>query len=260
MKVTKEFLEKKIKYYTHPVYGEVYHKASSGNIKQISDSVFKFTQYNFLGDETKGELCGHYTFFVNYKTFDYFFYKSSDYGSLTYTIESDNIDWVKNLNKNTKSKVESIIASKLLGAYYHGNISLFGYGRSSLICDRRNYIWVDLKPNLRSDKEIEAIKILEPEYKLLSVKNYSIKSISDRKLVDVKMFNSIIKLSNYNINVDVEYNNGIKDTIIIERFVHKDLNLFNSFKIHIGNKVIESTYRGKTMNIVKMIPDLIKSL
>ena len=35
--------------------------ASSGNINRISDSVFKFTEYNFLPADETDVLDGHYT-------------------------------------------------------------------------------------------------------------------------------------------------------------------------------------------------------
>lgn len=164
--------------------------ASSGNINRISDSVFKFTEYNFLPADETDVLDGHYTFFVNYKTFEYLVYKSSDYGSFTYTIPCEFGAFLtkESLPEFSRKRVEATIASKLLGAYFHDSNAVNRRGKNlfsdgtepeeagtniynekyyrysdgrkyCLICDNRAYKWVD-HIETYSNIELKALEVL----------------------------------------------------------------------------------------------------
>jgi hypothetical protein len=186
--ITAEFLESKKFYYRSGWNGsgKDLAQASSQNINRLTDNVFTFTEYNFLSVDGS-ELDGHYTFFVNYKTFAYCFFKSSDYGSLTYTLPSDDTSFKTNMNDITRSIVESKIATKLLGAYFYdreathskGNFLISRstgdnediveynrniYGKRSLICDHRGYLWTEMKPEVKDEYEIAACKLIDPDF------------------------------------------------------------------------------------------------
>lgn len=159
--------------------------ASHTNIHRISDSVFKFTEYNFLPADETDILDGHYTFFVNKDTFEYLVYKSSDYGSLTYTIPCEfggAFLTKESLPEFSRKRVEANIACKLLGAYFYDSaaihskgINLFSDGtptepsdrgvrfndgcKRSLICDYRGYQWVDHVEKYSSES-LKALEIL----------------------------------------------------------------------------------------------------
>lgn len=164
--------------------------SSYGNIDRISDTVFKFTQFNFLPENETDILDGHFTFFVNYKTFEYLVYKSADYGGFTYTIPCEfGVFLTKDsLPEVSKNRVEATIASKLLGAYFHDGNAIHSNGKNlfsdetprefvqkniynediyrysdgckiSLICDYRAFKWVD-HVQVYSDIELKALKIL----------------------------------------------------------------------------------------------------
>jgi hypothetical protein len=154
--------------------------SQSTNIHRISDSVFRFTEYNFLPINEQDVLDGHYTFFVNKDTFEYLVYKSSDYGSLTYVIPVgfDGFQTAETLPQVSKEIVESIIAHKLLTSYFYDSDAKFSkgkllfeeaetaehyhyiYSHRSLICDYRAYIWTELKPQTYDNVELQALNIL----------------------------------------------------------------------------------------------------
>lgn len=150
------------------------------NINRLSDSVFKFTEYNFLPICEQDVLDGHYTFFVNKDTFEYLVYKSSDYGSFTYTIPVgfDGFQTAETLPQVSKERVESIVAHKLLTSYFYDSDAKFSkgkllfeeaetaehyhyiYSKRSLICDYRAYIWTELKPETYDNVELQALNLL----------------------------------------------------------------------------------------------------
>lgn len=113
--ITKEFLESKLN-------GE--NECQDGNIRRVSKEVFKFTVYNLLG----GGLTGHFTFYVNAETFQYVFYKSADYYNLISVLPVEFNGF--QIPGTEKSRVEAIIAKKLLGAYFYSGNSVNGIGRS----------------------------------------------------------------------------------------------------------------------------------
>jgi hypothetical protein len=274
--LTREFLESKLAYYEHKYYGTCLHKASSGNIDRISDNVFKFTQYNFL-PETDGQLYGHYTFYVNVTNFKYLLYKSSFYGSLTYTTESLDKNWVTNLIERELIEVESIIADKILGSYFYDSNDVNQKGKSlindgykkCLITDYRGYIWSDLKPNEKSDKDIEAIKLLDPEYKIREVKSYKLGKIEEKILLEEIYIiegkkPKEMKLNNiqYLVPIDIEYTDNSIDKIYFARELTGLYSRNFLFLDKDKKKMMEysSNYRGKPSNIIKIIPEFIKSL
>lgn len=113
--LTKEFLKSKI-------VNEPYHKAHTGNIYQLTEKVFTFGQSNFLPGND-GKLCGHFTFYFNSETFDYLLYKHGGYGSLTYMTESEDESFVTELIPRERIKIDSIVADKILGAYFYCDAS-----------------------------------------------------------------------------------------------------------------------------------------
>lgn len=92
-------------------------RAQSSNAEVISKNVIKFTEYNELPVDGR-TFDGHYDFYVNYTTFKYLIIQNSYYGGLCYTSPARELGW-KKLNKADKKYAESIIASKLLGAYFY---------------------------------------------------------------------------------------------------------------------------------------------
>lgn len=275
--LTKEFLESKLAYYEHDIYGTCLHKASSGNINRISDKVFKFTQFNFLAGKD-GQLDGHYTFYINVSNFKYLICQYGTYGSFTYVNDPVNTNWIDNLIERELIKVESILAHKILGCYFYdgdapqrkGNsLILNSNGKYCLICDHRGYIWNELKPNERSDKDIEAIKLLEPEYNLREVKSYKLSKIENKiwleeihKTEGKKPSTFKLNRIRYLIPIDIEYTDNTTDKIYFAReltglyyknflFLDKDMNSLMKYS---------ENYRGKPSNIIKIIPEFIKSL
>lgn len=179
---------------------DIYVRTASTNIAQISDNVFSFTEYNLLPYCENDILDGHYTFYVNVKTLDYLIYKSSDYGSLTYTLPSKDTRFKdrNSLPKETIIKVESMIANKLLGAYYseyktNDNVKrpfLDNGTCQSIICDYRGYLWCEYKPNERSDHDLTALKLIDKDFSeehLTSVKYIGKKYLPNSIIVQFKI-------------------------------------------------------------------------
>jgi hypothetical protein len=108
--------------------GEHRIRCSSGNSYQLTRDVISFTQYNFLPCDER-TLDGHYSFHVNFKTFEYRVSQHSYYGSLTYTTPAREKGW-KVLNGKDKVYVEAIIAAKLLGMYYLDHAAVNMQGRN----------------------------------------------------------------------------------------------------------------------------------
>lgn len=137
-------------------------RASSGNIAKQSENVFSFIVHNFLPGTNPHSLCGHYSFSVNVKTFDYRVWKNSDYGGLTWVQGIKNKVFL-NIYESVKAQIESVIAHKLLGAYWYNynhinqqGLNLFPDGdiKRSLITT-----WVDDYPG-EPLGELEKIEIL----------------------------------------------------------------------------------------------------
>ena len=170
MEVTEQFLKGKIfAGYSPWAKSDITFTAQSTNISRLSDSVFSFTEHNYLPSDETDILDGHYSIFVNYKTFQYLVYKSSDYGSFTYALpcEFNGFLDANSLPETSKKKIESVIASKLLGAYFHNGKNLIGdithdqyHGKSSLICDYRGEIWSDMIVQEYGPEELKALNIL----------------------------------------------------------------------------------------------------
>ena len=176
-----EFLKKRIK-------DKSGHKGHGGNNHLISDNIIEFLQYNFLPGTNPHGLDGHYTFYVNWKTFQYLMCKHANYGGLTWVREVEKKVFIP-IHESIKEQVESIIASKLAGAYYYisnnkvscsrgpnliGNQKMQmmllsgvtkhyyyeGY-KGSLVCDYRDYPKEKGKLGYLSSIDKEAIKYLQ---------------------------------------------------------------------------------------------------
>lgn len=173
------FLESKIiSGYSAWAQREVEYRSQSSNISRLSNDVFSFDEYNFLPSCESDILDGHYTLYVNYKTFQYLLYKSSDYGGLTYTlpVEFKGFLSANDLPESSKQHIESIIAHKLLTAYFYdyNHINHYGanliysgepysdtaWGKGCLISDNRGYMWCGTKVEQYSDIDLSALKIL----------------------------------------------------------------------------------------------------
>ncbi len=287
--LTEDYLRSKLKYRTVPGYGECLYKGGSGNIKVISDNVFSFVYHNLLPGND-GQLDGHYKIYVNINTFDYLIYKDSGYGSFTYTTESNNTNWVSGLIEREKSMIESIIADKLLGAYYYDHNATNSNGRSlisdgkhepggtnfntpiirwldgcktSLITDYRGYIWCDLVPNERSVKDLEAIKLLDKSCVIKHTKSVMAMLIIDEKDASVAYNDKlIIKGVEYCIPLSVEFEDGSIDTYFIHRVnigehMHR-FNILDNSKNIIGG--MATSYKGEDQNIINIIPKFLESL
>ncbi len=162
--ITRKFLESKAE-------GSIYNNAGSGNIHKIADNIFAFTVYNFLSGGDPNGFDGHYSFVVDINNFNYLVYKDSDYGGLTYVKDIKDKSFL-NVHASMTKKVENIIASKLLGAYYYDSKHVNQQGKNlfpdksenpyysgqkiSLIC-----MWVDDYPDspLGQLKNIEKLAI-----------------------------------------------------------------------------------------------------
>ncbi len=197
--VNTEFLESKF-FHCLSAWGggsqKVFCSGGRGNIKRISDNVFCFIVHNLLPTSHDGKtyakddvLDGHFKFFVNYKTFEYLVCKHSDYGNLISVIPVEFKDFYTKdtLPEISRKRVESMIADKLLGAYFYNsnavnsnganlidpetpepagknfneNIVRYNGVKSSLITNYRGYVWCNYKVETLSKAELEALKILE---------------------------------------------------------------------------------------------------
>ena len=287
--LTEDFLRSKLKYRIVPGYGECLYRSGSGNINVVSDNVFSFLCHNLLpGDD--GQLDGHYKIYVNINTFDYLLYQDSYYGSLHYTTESKNPNWVTDLIEREKYMIESIIADKLLGAYYYDHNAVNRNGRNlisdgkhepagtnfnvpiirwldgckiSLITDYRGHIWCDLEPDERSTKDLEAIKLLDESCVIKRVKSVTAMAIIDEKDASVAYNDKlVIKGVEYHIPLNVEFEDGSADTYFIHRVkigehMHHFYILDNSKNIISG---MTASYKGEDQNIIDIIPKFLESL
>jgi len=239
--LTEEFLNSKIQTYIHPTYGECTHRSGYGNIEKITDNVWSFEEYNFLPGKD-GQLDGHYTFYVNIQNFQYCLYSHAFYGGLCYTTNSQNENWVENLNEREKTKIESIIAYKLLNAAYYedGKIIPLYSGTGSLICDYRNYIWCDLKPTEMSKHDIGAIKKLDETHVFKTMKSYTLGKIEKGE-------------GSYILPIIINFTDETNMTIYLKRLLYKYTKyfIFSNDEREISNM---ASYRGKPSNILKMLP------
>lgn len=206
---------------------------SSGNINRLSDTVFKFTEYNFLpgpiGDGINFD--GHYTFYVDYTNMNWLVYKSSDYGGLTWTRPTGFSDFLrkKDFTEKGVKEIEHILADKLRGSYFYDGDHINHRGPNlikgedckwSLICDWRGYVWVGNVPNIYSPEDTLALKELvgfERKYPDISI-DFS-KRISAIRKYEVPHDN----LSN-RVNIIPITINGIKGDLIHEIMFSKQTN------------------------------------
>jgi hypothetical protein len=164
--------------------------AGRGNINTLTDNVLSFVEYNLLPLGENDVIDGHYRILVNYKTFDYVVFKNSNWGSLTYvTPAKDKVVYTpETLPEVSKIRIEAIIASKLLGAYYFdfdainsngrnlfstgktevdkssGKTWFFDGAKHSLIADHRGYVWCNNKVNELNPQEFELCQKLDKEF------------------------------------------------------------------------------------------------
>lgn len=263
-------------------------RSSSGNIQQLTECVFSFTEYNFLPCNGS-QLDGHYTFYVNFKTFDYILYKSSDYGSLTYTTESKDTSFIQTLNEVDKKIVEAKIACKLLGAYYYdpneknskgrnlieSNEEKYNcYAKSSLITDYRGYIWCDLKPNTKDSLTLKACSIIDSNFIPLEPKEIKInlnwtnrtKQSFTVKYENIKNITDIVTVNNipFQYNINNEQHNFI---LIYQKT--KGIIKKNDYDLHFGFQIKNVktgeifgnyTFKGvTTKDYIKTLPIIIAS-
>lgn len=270
--VNEQFLESKLSYYQHPYYGECLHKCSSGNITRISDNVFTFVEYNFLpGDD--GQLDGHYRFYVNYKTFDYLICQESYYGSFTYTTPPKQKEWIKNLIPRELKKVESIIAHKLLGAYFYSyeDINRVGAsliegtnGRRCLITDYRGYIWTELNVNSRSETDLKALSLIDKEFNKISCSIIKVGKVSNKRRTSMDIGSGKNKgtIYGYYYELPIHVNvNGKEEVYVLHR--GREPIYFNNFNFEKDGGFImghSQNWRGKPSELVKILPKLIESL
>lgn len=215
--VTFEFLEAKARVEIYNAWAKEFSKprAADGNINYVTDNVLKFTQYNFLKCAKDDIFDGHYTIYINYKTFQYVVYQSSYYGSLTYTTESNDqkIYNANNLPEISKTRIEAIIAHKLLCTYISdndvegGRINLIEGSRygQSLLCDYRGYVWCDFKIKQRTPMELEILAEIDTEFSLPVVKDVRVTKLGRKQsnkngwglecFVEVNIDNIIQKLT-----------------------------------------------------------------
>lgn len=272
-KIDVAFLQSKLKSgFSVWAQREIEYKSQSTNIHRLSDSVFSFTEYNFLPTCEQDILDGHYTFFVNKDTFEYLVYKSSDYGSLTYVIPVDFNGFLtaELLPEPSKEHVESIIAHKLLTSYFydsehinHKGALLFPnpedndniYAHRSLICDHRGYIWSEMKPETYSEVELQALNklcgFIQPDIKDFDndfVKTF-VKGFKKVKDKDIKF--NVLQVNN-------------KDYTVLYRH---DFGTYYSYSIIEGTmdkpvkKIAEdSDGQKKISDFIKVIPTILRNI
>ncbi len=273
-KVIKSFLESKID-------NERWHCQSS-NITRISDNVVKFTEYNMLPDDKDGTFDGHYTFYVNIQTFDILAYQSSYYGSLTYTTPSKDKSFIK-FTDFDKRRAESLCAEKLLTSYVpdwstgsrQDKHFLFPswekvepYRRHCLVQDYRGYPWVD-KMNLRSEKDLEALSIIDPEFRLKVVTG--VKVLSAKRNIhngwiklDTKSSESYpIKEYIITVQLMVTFDTGHQDIYSVVRHTNwckqTKTGVFDAFNKKIHQSTID--WNGVSLSdTVKRLPEIFLSL
>lgn len=253
-KVTRNFLENKS--FEHNVgwgAGVIKIESSTGNIYRLSDNVFYFTEYNFLPTDGSN-FDGHYTFYVNYKTFDYLVYKNSNYGSLTYTTPTKEINIIK-LNDIDKKISEAIIASKLLGSYFYDfdkinqegellipmelknsdELYLERYAKKCLICDFRNYLWSDFKPQLKTDQQYEVLSLIDKDFVKCEIN-------------EIKFYDFIKKDESYRFNISFICNNVKKDIILLRCSTYSGLQFYF---IHNNNVLLYNSISIKNIKLLK---------
>jgi len=124
-KINRDFLEKicddlEAK---RPEYSTIFDRGGrlATNVYNLGEGIYTFTRYNFLPDTTDDILDGHYTIVVNSKNLNYFIFCHAYYGSLTYTRPSkdNNIYFKKDLPKNSKDRIDFVVADTLLGTYFY---------------------------------------------------------------------------------------------------------------------------------------------
>lgn len=240
---------------------EIDFDAQSTNMSRLSDSVFSFIEYNYLPSCETDILDGHYTFFVNKDTFEYLVYKSSDYGSLSYVlpVDFDGFLTAELLPEPSKLRVESVIASKLLGAYFYDADARFRkgknlftevensddyhyiYSKRSLISDNRGYIWCEFKPETYSDIELQALNKLC---------GFVPPDINEFDTEFIQSFIKGFKIDKTRVmewngkKIDIKYN-----TLNI---LDKDYTVFYYVKPY-GNYKVYSLIEGTPDNVVKVI-------
>jgi hypothetical protein len=244
---------------------EVTWTSQSGNIHRLSEDVFTFTHYNLLPSCEGDILDGHYTIFVNKNNFEYLLYKSSDYGSLTYVIPCEfggAFLTEKTLPEPSKQRIESIIAHKLLSAYFYDGkhvnqqgANLFpsttedDYDRKGcLICDYRGYIWSGMKPEQYGKEQLAALKILI---------NFEPANIPEFEPEFVKQFTSKFKRKKgveqlHSLNI-----NGVEYTVahMINEIYGKQTALLDADKKMIAHEHLD----GSLTKFVKQVPTILKN-
>ncbi len=254
---------------------EVDYISASQNIHRISDSVFSFTEYNFLPSCPADILDGHYTIFVNKDTFEYLLYKSSDYGSLTYVIPVDFNGFLtsETLPEPSKVRIESIIAHKLLTSYFYDADAQFSkgkllfeeaekaehyhyiYSKRSLIVDNRGYIWSEMKPETYSDVELQALN------KLCGFVQPDIKDFDKDFVKDfVKGFKKVK-------DKDIKYNTLELNNKKYMVFYRNDFGTYYSYSLIEGTfdkpiqKIAEDRdNKKKISDFVKIIPTILRNI
>lgn len=198
--------------------------SSSVNVRKLSEKIFSWTDYNFLPNEEL-PLDGHYTFFLNYETFDWRLYKSSDYGGLTWTSEVPfkRLLSKKDFNKKQVKNIEHHMACKILNAYYYDSNHINHKGKrlidtkelggcGSLICDNRGDMW-DQSPEVYNPAELQALKeMIGFELKIPEIKI----SFKERTFLDYEIdYSKKVKLKNRIYFIPIEIN-GLKVKLVHE--------------------------------------------
>lgn len=256
---------------------EIEIRSQSTNIHRLSDSVFSFTEYNFLPTCEQDILDGHYTLFVNKDTFEYLVYKSSDYGSFTYVIpvEFDGFLTAELLPEPSRVRIESIIAHKLLTSYFydgkhinHKGALLFPnpkdneniYSHRSLIVDYRGYIWTELKPEIYSEVEIKALNklcgFIQPDIKDFDkdfIKSF-LKGFKPANEHGLKYNNIELNGKQYTLFYYKEFNDYYRYSLI------ESTNNVETSKIMLKNKISELSDTVKPSKFISIVPTIIRNI
>jgi hypothetical protein len=119
--ITRDFLASKVNQNQH-------WKAHGVNIKPLTDTIFCFTQHNFLGGKNEHGLDGHYTFVFDILNFNYVYWKYAGYAGLT------SVDLVKKPliisepHESVKTMIDSFVAEQILQCCFYDSNATWNRG------------------------------------------------------------------------------------------------------------------------------------
>lgn len=121
-------------------------RAGYGNIEAIEEDIYNFVEYNLIPVEGRS-LDGHYSIYVNTKTFCFLIRQHSYYGGLTYTSPATEKGW-RELNEADLIYVNAIVASKLRGMYFYDRNAVNSNGKNLFSNGEKEPAGSNFNPNI----------------------------------------------------------------------------------------------------------------